>query len=51
MEYTIKLDDGEVISVVQAIDPKAAPIMAGDAVKLLSQGGTFRVTKLASTRY
>jgi len=25
--------------------------MAGDAVKLLSQGGTFRVTKLASTRY
>ena len=51
MEYTIKLDDGEVISVVQAVDPKAAPIMAGDAVKLLSQGGTFRVTKLASTRY
>jgi len=51
MEYTIKLDDGEVISVVQAVDPKAAPIMAGDAVKLLSQGGTFRVTKLVSTRY
>ena len=51
MEYTIKLDDGEVISVVQALDPNAEPIGAGDAVKLLSQGGTFRVTKLASTRY
>lgn len=51
MEYTIKLDDGEVISVVQAVDPNAESIGAGDAVKLLSQGGTFRVTKLASTRY
>ncbi|MDB2409824.1 hypothetical protein N9W57_04285 [Pseudomonadales bacterium] len=51
MEYMIKLDDGEVISVVQALDPNAEPIGAGDAVKLLSQGGTFRVTKLASTRY
>ena len=51
IEYTIKLDDGEVISVVQALDPNAEAIMAGDAVKLLSQGGTFRVTKLASTRY
>lgn len=51
MEYTIKLDDGEVISVVQALDPNAEPIGAGDAVKLLSQGGTFRVTKLASTQY
>ena len=40
-----------VISVVQALDPNAEAIMAGDAVKLLSQGGTFRVTKLASTRY
>lgn len=46
MEYTIRMDDGEVISVVQAIDPKADPIVAGDSVKLLSQGGTFRVTKL-----
>ena len=46
MEYTIRLDDGEVISVVQAIDTKADPIAAGDEVKLLSQGGTIRVTKL-----
>lgn len=46
MEYTIRLDDGEVISVVQAIDPKAEPIAAGDEVKLLSQGGTIRVSKL-----
>lgn len=45
-EYTIKLENGEVISVVQAVDPKAEPIVAGDSVKLLSQGGTFRVTKL-----
>lgn len=46
MEYTIKLDDGDVISVVQAIDPKAEVIVAGDSVKILSQGGTFRVSKL-----
>jgi len=48
MEYTIRLDDGEVISVVQAVDPEAEQIGAGDAVKLLAQGGTFRVTKLAN---
>lgn len=46
MEYTIKLDDGEVISVVQAIDTKAEEILPGDQVKLLSQGGTIRVSKL-----
>ena len=45
-EYTIRLEKGEVISVVQAIDPKAAPIVAGDEVKLLSQGATYRVTRL-----
>ena len=45
-EYTIRLDKGDVISVVQAFDPKAAPIVAGDEVKLLSQGGTYRVTRL-----
>ena len=45
-EYTIKLEDGEVISVVQAVDPNAEQIRPGDSVKLLSQGGTFRVTKL-----
>ncbi|MDB4478799.1 hypothetical protein N9040_00395 [Akkermansiaceae bacterium] len=45
-EYTIRLDKGEVISVVQAIDPKAVPIVAGDEVKLLSQGATYRVTRL-----
>jgi len=45
-EYTIKLDDGEVISVVQAYDADAEEILAGDSVKILAQGGTFRVTKL-----
>lgn len=46
-EYTIQLESsGEVISVVQAVDPKADQIVAGDRVKLLSQGGTYRVTRL-----
>ncbi len=49
MEYTIRLDDGEVLSVVQAFDPKADPIVVGDAVKLLSQGGTYRVIRLANS--
>lgn len=44
-EYTIQLDKSEVISVVQAFDPKAAPIFVGDDVKLLSQGGNYRVTR------
>ncbi|MBT8140417.1 MAG: hypothetical protein KJP25_11690 [Gammaproteobacteria bacterium] len=47
-EYTIRLESGEVISVVQAIDNKAEPITAGDRVKLLSQHGTYRVTRLAT---
>ncbi len=45
-EYTIKLENGEVISVVQAVDGDSETIVAGDSVKVLSQGGTFRVTKL-----
>ena len=45
-EYTVRLDDGEVLSVVQAVDDKAAEIVAGDQVKLLSQGGTYRVAPL-----
>jgi len=45
-EYTIRLEDGELLSVVQAFDKKADVIVAGDTVKLLTQGGTFRVTKL-----
>lgn len=45
-EYTIRLENGEVISVVQALDPEAATIAAGDRVKLLSQHGTYRVTRL-----
>jgi outer membrane lipoprotein SlyB len=45
-EYTIRLDKGELISVVQAIDPKAVQIVVGDEVKLLSQGDTYRVTRL-----
>jgi outer membrane lipoprotein SlyB len=46
MEYTIRLDAGEVISIVQAVDAGTEPIAAGDEVKLLSQGGTIRVSKL-----
>lgn len=45
-EYTIRLENGEVMSVVQAVDKDSEVIVAGDSVKLLSQGGTFRVTKL-----
>lgn len=45
-EYTIQLTDGKVISVVQALDPDADVIVAGDSVKLLSQGSTYRVSKL-----
>lgn len=45
-EYTIRLENGKIISVVQANDPDAAAIVAGDTVKLLSQGTTYRVTKL-----
>ena len=44
-EYTIRLENGEVVSVVQAFDPKI-PIFAGDDVKLLSQKGNYRVTRL-----
>lgn len=46
MEYTIRLESGKIISVVQAVDPKADAIVAGDAVKLLTQGSTYRVAKL-----
>lgn len=45
-EYTIKFEDGEVKSIVQAFDAGAEEIFAGDSVKVLTQGGTFRVTKL-----
>ena len=45
-EYTIRLEKGEVVSVVQAVDSKAVPIVVGDEVKLLSQGGNYRVTRL-----
>ncbi len=47
-EYTIQLEDGELISVVQANDKDAEPIVAGDRVKLLAQGGTYRVSKLGA---
>ena len=47
-EYTIRLEDGELISVVQANDKHAEPIRAGDRVKLLAQSGTYRVSKLGA---
>lgn len=46
MEYTIQLDGGEVISVVQAIDQSASGLVAGDRIKLLSSGSNFRVSKI-----
>ncbi|MBD1390926.1 glycine zipper 2TM domain-containing protein [Neiella sp. HB171785] len=45
-EYTIRLENGNVISVVQANSEQEAPINIGDTVKLLSQGSTYRVTLL-----
>ena len=50
-EYTIRLENGKIISVVQANDEKAEAIVAGDTVKLLSQGTTFRVTKTNAAAY
>ena len=44
-EYTVRLSSGQVISVVQAEDPDS-PIKIGDAVKLLSQGSTYRIAPL-----
>jgi outer membrane lipoprotein SlyB len=46
-EYTIRLESGDVISVVQAYDPDLPDnIVAGDWVKILQQGSTTRVNKL-----
>ncbi len=45
-EYTIRLEKGEVVAVEQAVDPKAGQIGVGKEVKLLSQGGNYRVTRL-----
>ena len=50
-EYTLRLENGKIISVVQANDEKAEAIVAGDTVKLLSQGTTFRVTKTNAAAY
>ncbi|MCM2679659.1 glycine zipper 2TM domain-containing protein [Echinimonas agarilytica] len=46
IEYTIRLENGKVISVVQASAENEIPIRIGDSVKLLSQGSTYRVTAL-----
>ncbi|MBW8192381.1 glycine zipper 2TM domain-containing protein [Neiella marina] len=45
-EYTIRLENGNVISVVQANSEEEAVIRIGDTVKLLSQGNTYRVNLL-----
>lgn len=50
-EYTIRLENGKIISVVQANDKAAEPIVAGDTVKLLSQGTSFRVAKTNPAAY
>ncbi|MFM2480813.1 hypothetical protein [Celerinatantimonas sp. YJH-8] len=44
-EYTITLNSGKTISVVQADDSKA-PLAVGDKVRLLSQGSTYRIVKM-----
>ena len=46
MEYTIQLDYGEVISTVQAIEQADAVLVAGDRVKILSNGSNVRVSKI-----
>ena len=46
MEYTIQLDHGEVISTVQAIEQAGAVLVAGDRVKILSNGSNVRVSKI-----
>lgn len=43
-QYTIKLQSGRTLSVVQADDPKA-PLSVGDPVRLISQGSTYRITE------
>jgi len=45
MEYTIQLDHGEVISTVQAIEQAYAVLVAGDKVKIVSNGNNVRVSK------
>ncbi|GAA5214399.1 glycine zipper 2TM domain-containing protein [Corallincola platygyrae] len=46
-EYTIRLESGDIISVVQAFDPELPDeILAGDWVKILQQGSSTRVNKL-----
>ena len=46
MEYTIELDHGEVISTVQAIEQADVVLVAGDRVKILSNGSNVRVSKI-----
>ncbi|WP_199405233.1 MULTISPECIES: glycine zipper 2TM domain-containing protein [Corallincola] len=46
-EYTIRLESGDIISVVQAFDPeKPDAVASGDWVKILQQGSSTRVNKL-----
>lgn len=45
-EYTITMDSGKTISVVQA-DDSQAPLTVGDRVRLLTQANTYRIVKMA----
>lgn len=45
VEVTVRLEDGSYVSIVQQADP-AAPFVAGDKVKVLTQGTTSRVVKI-----
>lgn len=48
VELTIKLDNGTLVSTVQQVDPKS-PFSVGERVKILGQGKTRRVVKVAPT--
>lgn len=43
-EVTVQLNDGRVISVVQAVDRNGPVFQAGDRVRVLSSSGNVRVT-------
>lgn len=47
VEYTIRLETGKVLSVVQAEEPEK-PIAIGETVKLLSQGATYRISPVSA---
>ena len=46
VEVTVRLTDGSVIAVAQAVDPSMAPFMLGERVRVLrAADGTLRVSR------